>query len=637
MKRVLIVDDDRATSAGMADVVEEWGYEVESADTVKAGWASVSKLVPDVAIVDLKLPDGSGLDLLHRIKETYPDVSVVILTGHATVDSAVKALKVGAEDYVTKPVDLPRLQVILKTVEDKQLMKQEILELRRQLQKVGALGHLVGKSRSMQRLFEEVEMVANTDAGIFIVGESGSVKEVVANTIHTLSRRRNKPFIAFNCGAISPTLIESEIFGHEKGAFTNAIKRREGYFEMAKGGVVFLDEITEMPIELQVKLLRVLEEGRFRRVGGNEEINIDARIIAASNRDPQKAIADGKLREDLYYRLNVFPIEVPPLRERLEDIPLFAHFFLQKLNETEEKKVENIDGDFIEALQAYEWNGNVRELRNVINRAFIMARGNTLSVDCLPDKLLGARKRRSRNAVTIPLGQPMEEVERLVIEETLHMTDGDRPKGARGDDEQTFEPTYEVLEGKEKVLSELKAAAKKADMVFIASDPDREGEAIGWHVMSLLGGDSRKVRRVLFHEITKNAVRKAIEHPTDIDMNKVNAQQARRVLDRLVGYKLSPLLWDKVRRGLSAGRVQSVAMKMIVDREDDIKAFVPQEYWTFAAKLEAGNPPPFIAKLAKIEGKKAEVGNEQDARKIEAALKSGSFNVDTITRKEKKK
>ena len=430
MNRVLIVDDDRATSAGMADVVEEWGYEAEVADTLKAGWNAVSKLVPDVAIVDLKLPDGSGLDLLHRIKETYPDVSVIILTGHATVDSAVKALKVGAEDYVTKPVDLPRLQVILKTVEDKQEMKKEILELRRQLQKMGALGHLVGKSPAMQRLFEEIEMVANTDANVFIVGESGSGKEVVANTIHSLSRRRNKPFIAFNCGAISPTLIESEIFGHEKGAFTNAIKRREGYFELAKGGTVFLDEITEMPIELQVKLLRVLEESKFRRVGGNEEINIDARIIAASNRDPAKAIADGKLREDLYYRLNVFPIDVPPLRERLEDIPLFSYFFLEKLNETEEKKVEKIDPEFVEALQQYEWPGNVRELRNVINRSFIMARTSSLTVECLPDKFLGSRRRRNRTNITVPLGSPMEEIEKIVIEETLVMTDGDRHKTA---------------------------------------------------------------------------------------------------------------------------------------------------------------------------------------------------------------
>jgi DNA topoisomerase I len=212
----------------------------------------------------------------------------------------------------------------------------------------------------------------------------------------------------------------------------------------------------------------------------------------------------------------------------------------------------------------------------------------------------------------------------------------DLPKSELGVDEETFEPTYEVLPGKEKVVSELKAAAKKAETVYIASDPDREGEAIGWHVMKLLGGDAKKVRRILFHEITKNAVRKAIDHPTEIDMNKVNAQQARRVLDRLVGYKLSPLLWDKVRRGLSAGRVQSVAMKMIVDREEAIKAFVPQEYWTFAAKLEGDNPPPFVAKLTKVDGKKAEVGNEQDARKIETALKSGSFTVETIARKEKK-
>lgn len=432
MKKILIVDDDHATSAGMADVIEEWGYDVEVAENVKSAWNAVSKLVPDVAIVDLKLPDGSGLDLLHRIKDSFPDVSVVILTGHATVDSAVKALKVGAEDYVTKPVDLPRLQVILKSVEDKQSMKQEILELRRQLQKMGALGHLVGKSRAMQKLFEEIEMVANTDANVFIVGESGSGKEVVANTIHHLSRRRMKPFIAFNCGAISPTLIESEIFGHEKGAFTNAIKRREGYFEMAKGGTVFLDEITEMPLDLQVKLLRVLEEQKFRRVGGNEEIAVEARIIAASNRDPQKAIADGRMREDLYYRLNVFPIDVPPLRQRLDDIPLFAHFFLQKLNETEEKKVEKIDPEFIEALQGYDFPGNVRELRNVINRAFIMARGDTLTVDCLPEKLVGNRARRNKenNTIAIPLGQPMEEVERLVIEETLSMTAGDRKRTA---------------------------------------------------------------------------------------------------------------------------------------------------------------------------------------------------------------
>ncbi|MDX1583668.1 MAG: sigma-54 dependent transcriptional regulator [Thermoanaerobaculia bacterium] len=429
MTRILIVDDERATSAGMADVVEEWGYEADVADDVKSAWKSIQKLVPDIALVDLRLPDGTGLDLLKRIKDDYPDVPVIILTGHASVDSAVDALKEGAEDYLTKPVDLSRLEIMLRNLEDKKELRQEVLELRRQLQKMGALGHLVGKSPAMKKLYQEIEMVANTDANVFIVGESGSGKEVVSNTIHSLSARKNKPFIAFNCGAISPTLIESEIFGHEKGAFTNAVKRREGYFELAKGGTVFLDEITEMPLDLQVKLLRVLEEGKFRRVGGNQEIEIDARIIAASNRDPLDAIEEGKLREDLYYRLNVFPIEVPPLRERKEDIPLFAFHFLEMMNEEEGKEVDKMSPQFQEALERYDWPGNVRELRNIVNRAFIMARGDTLTIDSLPDKFLqGARRRKT--SLTLPIGKPLDEVDRLVAQETLVWAEGDRERAA---------------------------------------------------------------------------------------------------------------------------------------------------------------------------------------------------------------
>lgn len=429
MTRILIVDDDRATSAGMADVVEEWGYEAEVSDDLSGAWKSIQKLIPDVALLDLKLPDGSGLDLLKQIKEDYPDIPVIILTGHATVDSAVDALKEGAEDYLTKPVDLSRLEVMLRNLQDKQDLREEVLELRRQLQKMGALGHLVGKSAAMQKLFQEIEMVSNTDANVFIVGESGSGKEVVANTMHSLSRRKNKPFIAFNCGAISPTLIESEIFGHEKGSFTNAVKRREGYFELAKGGTVFLDEITEMPLDLQVKLLRVLEEGRFRRVGGNQEIEIDARIVAASNRDPLQAIEDGRLREDLYYRLNVFPIEVPPLRERKEDIPLFAFHFIQMLKEQEDKNVDKMSPEFQEALERYDWPGNVRELRNIISRAFIMARGDTLTIDSLPDKFLRGSRRR-KTSLTLPIGKPLMEIEKLVAQETLVWAEGDRQRAA---------------------------------------------------------------------------------------------------------------------------------------------------------------------------------------------------------------
>ncbi|MBW3563917.1 MAG: sigma-54 dependent transcriptional regulator [Acidobacteria bacterium] len=447
MKRVLIVDDDRATTAGMADVVEEWGYEAEVAYDVNTARKAIDHLVPDVVLLDLVLPDGDGLDLLRDVQSRYPDLPMIILTGHASVDTAVDALKEGAEDYLTKPVDLQRLEVMLRGITDRQDLKQEVLELRRQLQKMGTLGHLVGRSSAMQRLFEEIEMVADTDANVFIVGESGSGKEVVSNTIHSLSRRKNKPFIAFNCGAISPTLIESEIFGHEKGAFTNAIKRREGYFETAKGGTVFLDEITEMPLDLQVKLLRVLEEGKFRRVGGNEEIAIDARIIAASNRDPLKAIEEGRLREDLYYRLNVFPIEVPPLRERKEDIPTFVWYFIEKLSEDEEKKVERMDPDFLEALERYDWPGNVRELRNVVNRAYILARNESLTVDSLPAKMVtGEMRRRRSTSISVPMGRPLAEIEKMVIDEVLavHGGDTDAAAEALGISRQELEEKAEV-------------------------------------------------------------------------------------------------------------------------------------------------------------------------------------------------
>lgn len=475
MTRILIVDDDRATSAGMADVVEDWGYEAEVSDDLAGAWKSIQKLVPDIALLDLKLPDGSGLDLLKQIKEDYSDLPVIILTGHATVDSAVDALKEGAEDYLTKPVDLSRLEVMLRNLQDKTELRQEVLELRRQLQKMGALGHLVGKSPAMQKLFQEIEMVSSTDANVFIVGESGSGKEVVSNTIHSLSRRKNKPFIAFNCGAISPTLIESEIFGHEKGAFTNAVKRREGYFELAKGGTVFLDEITEMPLDLQVKLLRVLEEGKFRRVGGNQEIDIDARIIAASNRDPLAAIEQGKLREDLYYRLNVFPIEVPPLRERKEDIPLFAFHFLDMLKEQEDKEVDKLSPEFQEALERYDWPGNVRELRNIINRAFIMARGDTLTVDSLPDKFLrGARRRKT--SLTLPIGKSLEEIERLVARETLVWAEGDQDRAAEtlGLSQDKYEELLELAPGEDDEEHVTEEAGRKSSKEASRPKPSKK-------------------------------------------------------------------------------------------------------------------------------------------------------------------
>jgi len=387
MKDILIVDDDVATAAGLADVVETWGLEPRVTHTLSDARSELSSRMPDLVILDLQLPDGSGITLLEEIKKDINDLPVVMLTGHATIDTAVDALKKGAEDFATKPVDLVRLKVTIETVREKADLRREVLELRRELQKLGTMGRLVGRAESMQELYREIELVARTDASVLIVGESGTGKEVVANTIHTLSKRKQKPFIAFNCGAISPTLIESEIFGHEKGAFTSADKRRIGYFESAKGGTVFLDEITEMPADLQVKLLRVLEESKFRRVGGNDEIELDARIVAATNRNPEQAIEEGKLRQDLFYRLNVFPIAIPPLRDRKDDIPLLVAHFVESLAKNEGRSVASIHPDFLRALEGWDWPGNVRELRNVVLRACIVSDGADLTLAALPASL----------------------------------------------------------------------------------------------------------------------------------------------------------------------------------------------------------------------------------------------------------
>jgi two-component system, NtrC family, response regulator AtoC len=387
MKDLLIVDDDLATSAGLADVVESWGYTPAMAGSLASARMEIGKRVPDLVILDLQLPDGSGIELLEELKSDVPDLPVVMLTGHATIDTAVEALKKGAEDFATKPVDLVRLKVTIETVGEKADLRREVLELRRELQKLGAMGKLVGKSAAMQEIYREIELVARTDASVLVVGESGTGKEIVARTIHALSKRKKKPFVAFNCGAISAALIESEIFGHEKGAFTSAEKKRIGYFETADGGTVFLDEITEMPLELQVKLLRVLEEARFRRVGGNDEIALDARIVAATNRDPERAIKDGRLREDLYYRLNVFPLEIPPLRDRKDDIPLLVAHFVDSFAKAEGSEPVSVHATFLSALRAWDWPGNVRELRNVIQRAFIVSKGADLDASTLPPQL----------------------------------------------------------------------------------------------------------------------------------------------------------------------------------------------------------------------------------------------------------
>jgi two-component system, NtrC family, response regulator AtoC len=426
---IIIIDDDMLTRVSTADLIKSWGYEVETAASFNEGLKLLNEAVPDVAIIDLRLPDGDGMELLSLLREQHPQVDAIILTGHASIDSAIEAIKKGAENYLEKPSDPNRLFVTLQKIAEKKEMRSEIVTLRRQLQKMGAFGALIGKAKAMQKLYDLIERVAGSDVPVFITGESGVGKELVAQTIHDLSKRRRERFLAVNCGAVSPTLIENELFGHEKGAFTGADQRQPGYFEMADGGTIFLDEITEMPPDLQVKLLRVLEQSKFRRIGGRQEIETDVRVISATNRDPFKAIEDHKLREDLYYRLNVFPIHVPPLRERLDDIPLLASYFLEVLNEKEGKNISGFEPMVLQALQQYSWPGNVRELRNVINRAYILTSAPVITLNSLPDefKPQGSMHIRPR-ILEIPLGLTLHEIQNRVITATLEYVSGDRAK-----------------------------------------------------------------------------------------------------------------------------------------------------------------------------------------------------------------
>jgi two-component system, NtrC family, response regulator AtoC len=428
-QKIIIIDDDMLTRVSTAELIKSWGYEVETAASFNEGLKLVNEAVPDVAIIDLRLPDGDGMELLSLIREQHPQVDAVILTGHASIDSAIDAIKKGAENYLEKPSDPNRLLVTLKKIAEKKDMRSEIVTLRRQLQKMGAFGALIGKAKPMQKLYTLIERVATSDVPVFITGESGSGKELVAQTIHSLSKRRRERFVAINCGAVPPTLIENELFGHERGAFTGADQRQEGYFEMADDGSIFLDEITEMPPDLQVKLLRVLEQGKFRRIGGRQEIEIDVRVISATNRDPFKAIEEHRLREDLYYRLNVFPIHVPPLRERLDDIPLLASYFLEMLNEKEGKNITSFEPAVLQALQQHPWPGNIRQLRNVINRAYILASSNTITVSCLPDELKPQDATRPRlKVLEIPIGLTLEEIQKRVVAATLEYVSGDTSK-----------------------------------------------------------------------------------------------------------------------------------------------------------------------------------------------------------------
>jgi DNA-binding NtrC family response regulator len=377
MPHALVVDDDHDSAASLRELIAGEQFTVAVAHNLRDARRQISLQQPDILLLDLRLPDGSGMDLLADPK-LVANSEVVLCTGHANLETSIQALRLGAADY-----HLKQLQGVLSRIMKPAALQAEVEDLTANLAQSGHFGHLWGRSVPMQRIYEQISRVAGTSVSVFITGESGTGKEVVAQTVHDLSRRRKRPFLAVNCGAISPNLIESEIFGHEKGSFTGAERQHQGFFERASGGTLFLDEITEMPLELQVKLLRVLETGRFMRVGSTTSQETDVRIVAATNRSPYQAVATGKLREDLLYRLNIFPIELPPLRERLVDVPLLANHFLAGISE-QEGVVRRFTPKALATLAGYAWPGNVRELRNAVQRAYVMAQGDVIDESWLP-------------------------------------------------------------------------------------------------------------------------------------------------------------------------------------------------------------------------------------------------------------
>jgi DNA-binding NtrC family response regulator len=393
--KVLIVEDDLPTRKGLEESVKDLGGETRSVGTMKEASRAVEEFDPRLLIVDIHLPDGDGIEILRAARESDPDREGIVITGQGSIDNAIEALRAGAVDYLLKPLRPAQLEVVFNRLADRRRLESEVETLRGELQETGRLGDLVGRAPNMIQIFDVIRRVAKSNAPVLITGASGSGKEVAARTIHRLSRRASKPFVAFNCGAISPTLIESELFGHERGSFTGADKRRVGYFEEAAGGTLFLDEITEMGSELQVKLLRVLEDRTLRRVGGSQELKVDVRLISATNRDPHDAIKEKKLREDLFYRLNVFPIALPTLAERREDIPLLAEHFRKLIEEQERAGVSSWDPRALELLQEYGWPGNVRELRNIVHRAYVMTEGKIIR----PEVVLELLPRVARAAI----------------------------------------------------------------------------------------------------------------------------------------------------------------------------------------------------------------------------------------------
>jgi DNA-binding NtrC family response regulator len=429
--RILVVDDEANARQALAELLKEEGYSVEmAADGFKA-LPKIQEFAPDMVLTDLRMPGMDGLELMKRAQQEDTERAVVVMTAYGAVDSAVAAMRAGAADFILKPINMDQLTVVLERVMERRRLRQEAGHLRQRLSERNRIDSIIGRSPPMEDLFNQILQVAPSRASVLITGESGTGKELIAAAIHEHSPRAKGPFVKLHCAALAETLLESELFGHERGAFTGALTRRDGRFSQAHGGTLFLDEIGEISPSLQVKLLRFLQEHRFERVGGNQTLEVDVRVIAATHRDLKQAVKDGKFREDLYYRLNVVHLEAPPLRARKGDVPLLAAHFLTKYAKENAKEVRSFSDEALEALTRYNWPGNVRELENSVERAVVIGRGDTVRPQDLAPTLGNSSGATTTDAGLPPIpGSTLEELERYAILRTLEHTGGSTSRAA---------------------------------------------------------------------------------------------------------------------------------------------------------------------------------------------------------------
>ncbi len=424
---ILIIDDEKNIREGLSAALELDGYSVKLAANGAEGLALIEKGDIDLVITDLRMPGISGEEVLAKVRGESPGIPVIVLTGHGSIDTAVDAMRNGAYDFLTKPLSLDRLSLIVKRALAGRELEIRHSSLQQELDAKASFESIIGKSTEMQRIFQMVRKAADAKASVLITGESGTGKELIANALHNLSPRKDNPFIKVHCAALSETLLESELFGHEKGAFTGAASRKRGRFELANTGSIFLDEIGEINQNVQIKILRVLQDKRFERVGGEETLEVDVRVIAATNRNLVEEIAQGRFREDLFYRLNVVHIQVPPLRDRKDDIPLMLNAFLDEFNRENNKSITGFDSRSRSALYKYDWPGNIRQLRNCVESAVVMCSGNEITLEDLPPTVRGAAE---SNVIQVPMGVTMAEAEKIIIQQNLASNQGNKTKTA---------------------------------------------------------------------------------------------------------------------------------------------------------------------------------------------------------------